>query len=88
MLFSQASALGSLPNKHPRACPQVPAHASDAPVKSCHIAKSQVISIVMCPTMAAGTEHFYRKTSINPPTLSPFFFLDSDYLTRIAGGKI
>ena len=56
MLFSQANGLGSLPSKRPRACPQVPTHASDSPVKSSHIAKAQVFSIVVCPTMAAGTE--------------------------------
>ena len=72
MLVSRASALGSLPRKRPRACPQVPTRASDAPVKSSHMVKSPVFSIVACPTMAAGTEHFYRKTSINSQTLSPF----------------
>ena len=58
MLFSQANGLGSLPSKRPRACPQVPTRASDAPVKSSHIAKSQVFSVVVCSTMAAETEHF------------------------------
>ena len=49
MLFSQANGLGSLPSKRPRACPQVPTHASDTPVKTSHIAAPLVNTAALGP---------------------------------------